>query len=196
MSRLFNMLFLLILILSYLLLAACHKGGRVQLHDYVAAVKNKPSKRITSLPTFTPLLTATYLAMNQRSPFVRQDNYNNVNTPNLQRKKEALEIYALNTLHMVGTLSKNNQLWAIIAAPDDTLHLVTVGNYMGQCYGKIIKVQAYKLDLAEVVPESGGWRMRYAYMRLVQIFTDSVYNKISKAVQGDIYDNQVRAHTY
>lgn len=53
-------------------------------------------------------------------------------------------------------------LWALIKVTDGTIHRVHVGNYLGQNYGKIIRIQGDKVELLEIVPDTapGTWRER------------------------------------
>lgn len=158
---------LLVVLIVTLFLAACHDDGKTRLQDYVTKVRVEPVQSITALPMFTMSQSISYSGMNHRSPFMQQEMYN-INMSGVQRKKEPLERYALHTLKMVGTLTQNNCLWAIIATPDNTIHAVTIGNYMGLHLGRVIKVFTDKLQVVELLQEEANWIRHITYMKIVQ----------------------------
>ena len=89
--------------------------------------------------------------------------------PDLNRNKEELEAFPLDSLRMVGTLQRDDDIWAIVLASDDTVHRVQVGNYMGQNYGKIVNIQEDRVDLIEIARDARGrWQERPASIALVQ----------------------------
>ena len=82
-------------------------------------------------------------------------------SPDPNRTPEYLESYPLDTLRMVGTMSQDAALWALVKTPDATIQRVAVGNYIGQNYGKIMQVSETGVDLSEIIPDGfGGWRKR------------------------------------
>jgi len=44
----------------------------------------------------------------------------------------------------------------LIFAPDNTIHRVIEGNYIGQNHGRIISVTDQAIDLTEIVPDGLG----------------------------------------
>jgi type IV pilus assembly protein PilP len=75
--------------------------------------------------------------------------------PDLERRKEPLEAYPLESLKMVGTLMKGKMVHALVQA-DKTLHQVKIGNYMGQNFGIITDINDSEVKLKELVPDSLG----------------------------------------
>lgn len=75
--------------------------------------------------------------------------------PDLERRKEPLEAYPLESLKMVGTLMKGKMVHALVQA-DKTLHQVKIGNYMGQNFGIITDINDSEIKLKELVPDSLG----------------------------------------
>ena len=59
-------------------------------------------------------------------------------------------------LHMVGTLEKDGQLYALIKTPDGALHRVKKGNYMGQNYGVVVGINDTAVELKEMVQDAAG----------------------------------------
>ena len=154
------------------LLTAC--GGRQDdLNRYIAEVKERPATPIPPIPpvrTYTPY---TYEGLVGRDPFrqstsesaeqVAQNSNATGPRPDLQRTREYLERFELDTLLMVGTFNKESSEWALIQDPDGTVHRVSVGNYIGQNHGKIIRVSEFEVELTEIIPDGlGGWMERTA----------------------------------
>ncbi len=87
--------------------------------------------------------------------------------PDVNRPREALEEYPLDSLRMVGTLEQGGQMWALVRAEDGTIHRVQPGNYVGQNYGRITRITESKIELVEIVPDGlGGWMERPATLAL------------------------------
>ena len=159
------------------LLSGCSDGNMQELQSYVAKTKAdaKRNKRIEPLPTFVPYETYSFKSGNGRDPFAisiggnkkQQQASDNGIRPDPNRRKEALEEYPLDSLRMVGTLERDDVTSAIIKASDGTIHRVKVGNYMGQNYGRIIRITDDKIDLVEIIPNGlGGWRERESAIAL------------------------------
>lgn len=170
----FNLLFFLV---GLCLLGGCTNQDKVtELQKYVASIKKRQIKEIEPLPEVKPYETFTYEAFDNRSPFVPPKPEevvmvlpeDNGIRPDTNRRKEALESYAIDALRMVGTIERDNKLWAIVVDPDGTVHRITKGNYVGQNHGRVNKINEESLDLTEIVPDgrSGGWRERKASMTL------------------------------
>ena len=59
---------------------------------------------------------------------------------------------------MMGSIEKEGVRWALILTADGTLHRTTVGRYMGQNNGQIMKISESQLELREIVPDGlGSW---------------------------------------
>ena len=88
--------------------------------------------------------------------------------PDISRNKEPLEKFSLDSLRMVGTLSRSKQVWAIISAPDGNVFAITLGNYLGRNFGKVVNVFANKIEISESILDSGNWRHRSASILMKQ----------------------------
>ena len=86
--------------------------------------------------------------------------------PELNRRKEALEAFPLDTMSMVGSLHKAGHPVALIKV-DNLLYQVKPGNYLGQNYGRITKVGESEVVLRELVQDAAGeWVERVATLQL------------------------------
>ena len=169
---------LILCIGGVLLLAGCdHQSKRESLEGYLDEVKSRDLSQIEPLPEVKPYETFTYSAMNLRSPFVAPEPEkvvldlpeDNGIRPDVNRRKEPLEAFPLDSLRMVGTLMKNQTMWAIIVDSEGTVHRITQGNYLGQNHGKIQKVDEEKVFIKEIVSNPrGGWQEKEAVMALTE----------------------------
>lgn len=160
-----------------LLVSGCiGSGDRDELESFVKEVKARPPSEIEPIPMIKPYETFSYRAGSLRSPFtmpkptievVEEDSTEDGIRPDLERRKEYLEAYPLDALTMVGTLEKNEQIWAVIIDKDGAIHRVKSGNYVGLNHGKIYKVTEEKVFVNEIVSNpTGGWQERQSEMVL------------------------------
>lgn len=86
--------------------------------------------------------------------------------PELNRRKEPLEAYPLDTMVMVGSLVKLGQPVALVRV-DKLLYQVKPGNYLGQNYGRITKITETEVVLRELVQDAAGeWVERTSTLQL------------------------------
>ncbi len=76
--------------------------------------------------------------------------------PDENRRREPLERFPLDGLKMVGTLVRDGQVWAVIRAPDQSVHRVTLGHYVGKNSGKVLSVTESQTVLEETVKSPRG----------------------------------------
>ncbi len=149
------------------------------LQAYAAEVKSREAPGIKPLPEIRPYRQFTYIAENRRNPFdasifesklaaeAAKQTSDPTIRPNANRTPEFLESFPLDSLKMVGTLSQDGQLWALIKTPDKTIQRVSNGNYLGQNNGVIHQISDAGIDLAEIIPDGyGGWREQESYIAL------------------------------
>jgi type IV pilus assembly protein PilP len=160
-----------------LLLVSCG-GQQDDLDRYIAEVQARPATPIPPIPpvrTYTPYI---YEGLAGRDPFrtstsegadqVAQEGSGAAGPrPDLQRPREYLERFELDTLTMVGTFSRESADWALIQDPDGVIHRVSVGNYMGKNHGKVSVVANKEVQLSEFIADGvGGWLVRDASIAL------------------------------
>jgi len=104
-----------------------------------------------------------YKSATLRNPFVatiqlQAAESNNGLKPDMSRERDVLEQYAVGSLKMMGSLEKNNKLWALIRASDGTLYRITAGRHLGKNNGQVVSITETQLELKEIVPDGlGGW---------------------------------------
>jgi type IV pilus assembly protein PilP len=86
--------------------------------------------------------------------------------PDLDRRREALEQYPIESIRMVGHLSNGRNQFALLQA-DAMVYQARVGNYAGQNFGRITRVSESEVLLKELVQDAGGdWVERSTTLRL------------------------------
>lgn len=150
------------------MLSGCGEGLD-DLQQFVLDIRSKPPGRIEPIPEFQPYQNFEYTSHDLRDPFKKvdfrrpelnaEDLADNATglRPDIDRVKEPLEDFPLDTLRLKGTIDdKEGVKWALIFAPDNTIHRVIEGNYMGQNHGRIISVTDQTIELTEIVPDGLG----------------------------------------
>lgn len=108
---------------------------------------------------FSPQKLAVALKQEARQP-------NSLMAAELNRRKEPLEAWPLDAMSMVGSVSKQGQPMALLRV-DKLLYQVKVGDYLGQNYGRIMKITETEITLREVVQDAAGeWIERPAALQL------------------------------
>jgi type IV pilus assembly protein PilP len=142
-----------------------------ELRAKIAEVKSRPGGRIEPLPEVKPYETFAYAAADQRSPFEAgvpaSSNAPNALRPDVNRPREFLEQFSLDTLRMVGTLRLGGRNYGLIQTRDGLVHRVLPGNHLGQSDGRITAIEEGKISLTEIVPDGmGGFIERPAALAL------------------------------
>ena len=151
-------------------LAGCSNDTE-ELRAKIAEVKSRPGGRIPPLPEVKPYETFAYAAANQRSPFEpgvpASVNAPNALRPDVNRPREFLEQFSLDTLRMVGTVQLKGKLFGLVQTKDGLVHRVLPGNHLGQSDGRITAIDEGKISLIEIVPDGmGGFIERPAALAL------------------------------
>ncbi|HAU4078665.1 TPA: pilus assembly protein PilP [Legionella pneumophila] len=154
--------------LLVLLLSAC-SGDNSDLVKYINEVKSRPERPIEPIPKFAPLPIFRFPENDdRRNPFkpIDQKKRNDIYAPDKKRPKQPLESFPLDALKFVGTLKKDNEIWALIRQPEGQISRVRVGDYMGQNYGRIILIKNDLIKLEETVQKSGTWEKQSTTINL------------------------------
>ena len=158
-----------------LTLSGCSSDGLEDLREFVNTAYADKKPKVEPLPEIKMQETFIYNAANLTDPFA---SYNLMPQglksasgprPDPNRRKEPLEDYPLDSLKMVGTLMRGKQAWAVIQAPDGTVHRAQVGDHLGQNSGMINKITEEKVDLIELIQGTmGDWVEREANLTLLE----------------------------
>lgn len=165
--------------LPLLLLAAlggCGDNDQLEVTQWMSDVKRDTKivvRKIDEPKKFTPFVYGAVDAVDPYNPIKlsvalakMQAKSNGALKPNLERRREVLEDYPLDTLRMVGTLQKPGLSYALVLV-DKAVFRIKVGNYVGQNFGMVTKVTETEMELKEIVQDaSGEWTERQAKLEL------------------------------
>lgn len=152
-------------------LSGCGGGDMDDLHRFVAETGKDLQGKIEPLPEMKPYEAFTYNAFDLPDPFkprkLSTRGGGGMLAPDLNRPKEPLEAFSLETLKMVGVLSRKGVIQAVIKTPDNAVYHVRKGNYVGQNFGLVTQITDSKVTLREIVQDSAGdWSERTSTLNL------------------------------
>lgn len=156
-----------------LLIAACGGGEGDDLDKFMEESAKDMHTKIEPLPevkSYVPLqYNADGLLSDPFKPRKAQATNSSGNLqPDMNRPKEALEAYPLESLKYVGSIEKTKLKYALIKTPDNTVQQVKIGNYIGQNFGMVIDITESSVMLKEIAQDelSGDWVERSASVNL------------------------------
>lgn len=156
-------------------LSGCSGDGLQDLRDFVNNAYADKKPKVEPLPEIKMQETFIYDSTNLPDPFAslnltpQNQKFTGGPRPDPNRRKEPLEAFPLDSLKMVGTIVRGNQVWAIIQAPDGTVYRLQKGDHLGQNSGMITKISEDKIDLIELIQGTmGDWVEREASLTLVE----------------------------
>jgi len=159
-----------------LLAAGCSGEQFGDLKQELVQLTKDLRGRVDPLPQVKPYEPVPYKAEGEIDPFrpgridVVQAGVATAGTtgpkPDLNRAKEPLEAFPLESIAMVGTLTQGKETFALVKAGTN-LYRVRKGNYMGQNFGVITAVDEGQVSLKELVQDGGGeWVERTSALQL------------------------------
>jgi type IV pilus assembly protein PilP len=91
---------------------------------------------------------------------------NSLLSAELNRRKDPLESFPLDSMSMVGSFMRQGQPYALLRV-DNLLYQVKSGDYLGQNYGRITKITETEIALREIVQDAAGeWIERPGTLQL------------------------------
>jgi type IV pilus assembly protein PilP len=162
-----------------LALAACTQSGQEELQQWMNQQRAQTRPKVEPIPEPKKFSPQAYTQERAADPFsnqkltqaLKRESAQTTTTaslvaPELARRKEPLEAYPLDAMTMVGSLIKQGKPVALMRV-DNLLYQVRPGNYLGQNYGRIMKVDETEVVLREIVQDSAGeWIERTATLQL------------------------------
>lgn len=167
---------ILILILPFLTLTGCGDNGVAELQQWMDSVKKDTRVVISKISEPKVYVPVAYSSKSQVDPFnpakllvvlarMRAESDNGLR-PDMERRREVLEAFPLDTLKMVGLIEKANMRQALIQV-DKTVYQAKIGNYVGQNFGMITKITDSEIEIKEIVQDAAGeWTERKSTLEL------------------------------
>lgn len=158
------------------LLAGCGDSDVKEVRDWMEQVKNETRPSIKPLPAPKDFIPFAYADRDTMDPFSPNKLLNQLakaaeaskdpNKPDLQRQRELLESYPLDTMQMVGTMQKGGVNYALLQI-DRSVYQVRAGQRIGQNFGIVTRVGDDAINIREVVQDAAGeWVERMAKLEL------------------------------
>lgn len=159
-----------------LLLGGCGASDVREVQDWMAQVKKETRVSVKPIPEPKTFIPFAYTTRDSLDPFTPNkllaelaraaENSNDKFKPDMQRRREFLESYPLDTLSMVGTMEKAGVSYALIQL-DRQVYQVKAGQHIGQNFGTVVAVSDGAVNIKEVVQDAGGeWVERLAKLEL------------------------------
>ncbi len=157
-------------------LQSCSDGGVQEVQQWMDETKSQTRVSIPKLSEPKKFIPFIYTAKDVIDPYnpnklavalaKAQATSNSGFKPDLERRREPLESYPLDSLNMVGTLQRAGLSYALLQA-DKTVFRAKVGNYVGQNLGMITRITETEVDIKEIVQDAAGdWVERKAKLEL------------------------------
>lgn len=157
-------------------LAGCGDSGVQEVKQWMDDVRRQTPtvvSKISEPKKFTPF---TYNNKNEVDPYNpaklsvalarQQADSRNSLKPDLERRKEPLEAFPLDTVRMVGTLQRPGLNHALLQV-EKTVFQAKVGHYVGQNFGIITRITDTEVHIRELVRDPAGeWSERQAKLEL------------------------------
>jgi len=160
------------------LAAGCTGSGEDELQLWMQQERNAIRPQVTPIPEPGRFEPQVYLSERMTEPFSAEKMASvsgslaatvinsKLLEPELNRRKEPLEAFPLDTMRMVGSLKREGQLVALVKV-DSLLYQVRAGSYLGQNYGRVNQITETEITLREIVQDpSGEWTERPAALQL------------------------------
>ncbi|MDN3921127.1 pilus assembly protein PilP [Roseateles violae] len=165
----------LALLTGLLLLAGC-TADLDELRQWMEQQRREAKATIKPLVAPKRFLPEPYEASAAVEPFstqklsvaIKQEaaQPNSLLTAEMNRRREPLEAYPLDSMSMVGSINRQNQRYALLRV-DNLLYQVKNGDYLGQNFGRVMKISETDITLREVVQDAAGeWIERTSTLQL------------------------------
>lgn len=169
----------IILVPVVLSLLGCSGASEDELRRWMADQRSQTRPRVTPISEPKQFVPESYRQAATVEPFSsqkltqalkRESTQAAANgaliAPELARRREALESFPLDTMVLVGSMTRAGQPVALVKV-ENLLYQVRLGNYLGQNYGLVTKIGETDITLREIVQDATGeWVERAAALQL------------------------------
>ena len=161
------------------LLGGCSDTADQDLRQWMSQERTKAQPRVKPLSKPKQFKPENYRSVSELAPFSelkltqalkREAGKASANSaliaPELTRRKGPMEAFPLDTMAMVGSLVKEGKPIALVTV-GKLLYQVRSGDYLGQNYGKVMKIAETTVTIREIVQDAAGeWIEREASLNL------------------------------
>jgi type IV pilus assembly protein PilP len=162
-------------LLGALLLQGC-VDDQDELQQWMEQQKREVKPSVEPLSAPKKFIPQSYVALSGVEPFSTQKltvalkqearQPNSLLAAEINRRKEPLEAYPIDSMSMVGSVVRGGRPYALLRV-DNLLYQVKPGDYLGQNYGKIVKISETDVAFREIVQDAAGeWIERISALQL------------------------------
>ena len=164
-----------LLVACVAVLSAC-AADQDELQQWMEQQKREVKPNVEPLSAPKKFNPQPYAALGAVEPFSTQKltvalkqearQPNSLLAAEINRRKEPLEAYPVDSMAMVGSVTRNGRPYALLKV-DNLLYQVKAGDYLGQNYGKITKISETDVAFREIVQDAAGeWIERMSALQL------------------------------
>ncbi len=160
-------------------LAGCGGADDDELQRWMTEQRSQTRPKVASIPEPKVFKPESYALAETIEPFSREKLTQALRrdsaqvsangalvAPELARRKEALEAFPLDSITLVGSMVRAGQPVALVRV-NSLLYQVRPGDYLGQNYGRVTKINETEVALREIVQDAvGEWIERTASLQL------------------------------
>ena len=158
------------------MLAGCNVPTRTNFSSGWSSKSARSEPSVEPLSAPKKFIPQGYVALGAVEPFSTQKlsvalkqearQPNSLLAAEINRRKEPLEAYPIDSMTMVGSVVRGGKPYALLKV-DSLLYQVKPGDYLGQNYGKIMKISETGVAYREIVQDAAGeWIERSSAIQL------------------------------
>jgi type IV pilus assembly protein PilP len=165
--------------LVVLALAGCGGSDADDLQRWMAEQRSQTRPKVAPIPEPKVFKPESYTLADTVEPFSKEKLTEALKrdssqvaangalvAPELARRKEALESFPLDSMSLVGSMVRSGQTVALVKV-NNLLYQVRKGDYLGQNFGRVTKINETEVALREIVQDAvGEWIERTAALQL------------------------------
>ena len=167
---------LLVLLVPALLLAGCGDSDVKEVNAWMNQVKQETKPHVAPISEPKTFIPFAYTAKDQLDPYNAAkllgelaraaEKADSPFKPDAKRPKELLEGFPLDTMRMVGTMTKGGTSYGLLQI-ERSMYQVKAGQHIGQNFGVVTAVTETTISIKETVQDAGGeWVQRTSQLEL------------------------------
>ncbi len=159
------------------LLTGCGPSRQDTLREWIDEQRKASVPSVKKIPVPQPFKHLVYEQRERKDPFAKPMIVASVSaevekaSPDLSlrhksRPRQSLESFPLESMSFVGILEKQGRTLGLVRS-NGALYQVVPGQYIGQNFGKVLRIDEKGIQLREIAQDANGkWSERDAFLRI------------------------------